>query len=736
MGRANSKSTLSQNIAEILGTATPQAKTQAPGPLRKSLIYSSMALLAVNPSQAYAVSLGELNVQSQLGQPLNATVPLTLNKGESLPKDCINPSNAGTTLNNPPGMRVIAPEAYKPGTYNLRVTTTNPLREPMYEISLLIDCPGTPVLMRQYVLMLDLVTAPLTSPVISGDVIEMPVSGTPATSAPVARQPQTNPARSLRRQGAPIAAGSQYRVSEGDTLSTIAARIDGRKPDSTWRVANHLFDNNPNAFIRSNPDLIKLGSLINIPDAMTLATLTKSKAAPFKAAPAPVVAKAITPNATTTPAPKPEPARTVTPVVTSSRPEQPATSSEPETSDALTNTAEAVAAGSVIAELNADTINKPAQQDAASSPFADETAPAESLTATITAENTNAESITPKPATIETSQAVATSTTIDNEQGSPLLAVLFGMLLGAILSFVLLRTKLIDGLTQLVRGRKTPVTNLHVPAEPPVKTPIATELKAPVSAPADSVASDSTDEQSEGLQIGNPAEDTYIVESLANDPSIDFGQHVDAKSSVKSEAAPEDNAVLTELFNESFAEPAALESDVFDPTGGVDLTADNGENPTAEMTVDFPLDDDLASDPTAEMPASNTFSEMDETSEMSAAQEEEMDRSLIEALGDTMNEKLDEAALEAGLEDDLSPTAAINPEELGIELDDLPSGDDDLSDELEEALTMLEKEFDDEFTASQILERSEINRTLEDADKNRSDANPLDTNPLKKQGNG
>ena len=157
MGPAESKSRLSQSIAEILGTAEPAGNTTIhPGPFRKSLIYSSMALLAINPVAVNAVGLGEMSVNSHLGQPLDVTVPFTLAAGESIPQDCIAPARTSSAIGTPKKLRVSHPAATQPGTYNLRVTTTNALHEPMYEISLLIDCPGTSVLLRQYVLMLDM----------------------------------------------------------------------------------------------------------------------------------------------------------------------------------------------------------------------------------------------------------------------------------------------------------------------------------------------------------------------------------------------------------------------------------------------------------------------------------------------------------------------------------------------------------------------------------------------------
>jgi len=223
----------------------------------------------------------------------------------------------------------------------------------MYEISLLVDCPGTPLLVRQYVLMLDIpgvqppvtvISAPTTD---QGDTLRVPAASPQTAVKPIDQATSQNAARSLRSSQAAIPAGKAYRVRAGDTLSTIAARINGRAPDTIWSVASLLFTTNPQAFIRNNPDLIKLGSLINIPDAAELVGLETGRAT-------------VTPATVTTPSfaqpetipettseslsmPAPVPAPIPAPVATSAatnRPEVFVTEPERPESTTLTNESE------------------------------------------------------------------------------------------------------------------------------------------------------------------------------------------------------------------------------------------------------------------------------------------------------------------------------------------------------------------------------------------------------------
>jgi Tfp pilus assembly protein FimV len=158
MGRVKHRSILGQQIANILGTAGNSAKNRAM--LRtaatRSLVCGGVALLVVAPAQVEAVGLGEIRVQSTLGRPLQAFVPMRVGTGETLPANCVKPGTSRGELTQPQDLRVASPTVTEPGTYNLRISTPKSLHEPMYELSLVINCPGTPVLVRHYVLMLDL----------------------------------------------------------------------------------------------------------------------------------------------------------------------------------------------------------------------------------------------------------------------------------------------------------------------------------------------------------------------------------------------------------------------------------------------------------------------------------------------------------------------------------------------------------------------------------------------------
>ena len=248
--------------------------------LRQSVAYGSMMMLAFNPAQVGAMGLGDMHVKSRLGQPLEASVPLTLGAGESLPKNCLQPTFANNTLRSPQDLRVQAPATAGPGRVEVRITTANPLREPMYELSLMVKCTGVSLLVRQYVLMLDLpgmpqattTQYPAAATTVAAESAPRQIDG--GLTTPVAeRRAPVDPARALAPRADGIPAGSMYRVSSGDTLSTIARRVNGRLADTTWQVADRIYADNPAAFIRNDPNLIKLGSLIRVPAGGDLAVM-------------------------------------------------------------------------------------------------------------------------------------------------------------------------------------------------------------------------------------------------------------------------------------------------------------------------------------------------------------------------------------------------------------------------------------------------------------------------------
>jgi pilus assembly protein FimV len=274
---------------------------------------AGMALLAASPA-AQALSLGEITVHSSLGQRLDASVPVQLAAGESLTGECIQATRSGSSeLSRIPNAGVLTPEATGPGQYTLRISSAAALYEPIYALGLLAACPGTAAISRQYVLMLDLPgmatgQEPVPAQPLVAQTGELPdaLPASPAradvlrTAVPRERPQRTR--RALDAMAAPIQPGTRYQVVSGDTLSSIAVRVSGRRV--TLRdLAAQIFTANPAAFIRNDMNLIKLGSTIVIPAADTLADTASAVAPPASLPlPAPVPEAVAIPPAAALPA--------------------------------------------------------------------------------------------------------------------------------------------------------------------------------------------------------------------------------------------------------------------------------------------------------------------------------------------------------------------------------------------------------------------------------------------------
>ena len=59
--------------------------------------------------------------------------------------------------------------------------------------------------------------------------------------------------------------GGEYVVVRGDTLGTIAARIEGREPGTIQAIADRILELNPTAFEGGDPTEMRLGSRLKLP---------------------------------------------------------------------------------------------------------------------------------------------------------------------------------------------------------------------------------------------------------------------------------------------------------------------------------------------------------------------------------------------------------------------------------------------------------------------------------------
>ncbi len=242
-------------------------------------------LLALFPVLANSLGLGELRVESYLGEPLRASVPLRL-AGERQPVDCILRNETGPEQREPgipqlADVKVLA-EAKGDGVA-LTITTKDPVREPIFGLVLRADCGGGAVV-RRYTALLDPPLPPVLRPALERALAPTP----PAAAASPGRAPEPE-----RRRPS----GRTWTVLRGETLSGIAAQLAPSEWRSQARLVAALVEANPDVFPDGDPDRMPAGAVLQLPDlpgspspareAPAPAPLAeRSPAAPASAAPA------------------------------------------------------------------------------------------------------------------------------------------------------------------------------------------------------------------------------------------------------------------------------------------------------------------------------------------------------------------------------------------------------------------------------------------------------------------
>lgn len=222
------------------------------------------ALLAIGggygvmADNAAALELGEINVQSTLGQPLRASIAYALGPNESIHGSCIylRPANASR------GLPEIRNALVNVSNGAIRLTGSTAVREPLLTLQLVVDCPYSANLSREYALFIEPSSRLQTAPVVA-------TTGPSVRSvAPIVRRnvaPAVQPAaRPVSTSAAPIRGESRYRVQAGDSLSGIAARISDRDI-SLWQAVDVIFAANPDAFINNDRNRLRAGSVLVLP---------------------------------------------------------------------------------------------------------------------------------------------------------------------------------------------------------------------------------------------------------------------------------------------------------------------------------------------------------------------------------------------------------------------------------------------------------------------------------------
>lgn len=245
-------------MRQAQGTALNRA---APGIGRRIAVLGLFLGLGLAAGSS-ALTLGDLQVQSTLGEPLSALVRVDPGAQETIRRECFSAGGEAGALPGVPNIEnlVLVLEQRATGTH-LRMLSRAPVREPLAQVVLRVRCPGLPSMTRSFMVLLDpgWMFKPTTT--LADRTPALPVVGS---------------AGAIRGD---IPPGSLYTVRPGDTLSGVAARIDGRPPYSVWPLASRIRDLNPAAFENGRADALIAGARLTIPSLDQVATSASRSAA-------------------------------------------------------------------------------------------------------------------------------------------------------------------------------------------------------------------------------------------------------------------------------------------------------------------------------------------------------------------------------------------------------------------------------------------------------------------------
>ena len=242
---------------------------------------ATAALLGLCGTQAAALSLGRITVQSSLGEPLRAEIEvpeINAEEAASLKANVALPEvfrAAGLEYNPAMANLQVTLQKRTDGRAFIRLSSDKPVNEPF--VDMIIEANwATGRIVRDYTMLFDPPSLRQTpAPTPAQIPAQINVSKATAAVSPTTSQSFSKPAEASKVAGkkttaipapvkAPASAASQMTVKSGDTASKIAALT---KPDnvSLDQMLVALLRANPNAFVGENVNRIKAGAVVDIP---------------------------------------------------------------------------------------------------------------------------------------------------------------------------------------------------------------------------------------------------------------------------------------------------------------------------------------------------------------------------------------------------------------------------------------------------------------------------------------
>ncbi|MCC6301534.1 MAG: hypothetical protein IT489_01875 [Gammaproteobacteria bacterium] len=243
-----------------------------------------LAVLALlMPMGASPLGLGDITLHSALNQPLDAEIELTAlgqTQGEEITVALASPAafeNAGIDRSLTLAGLTFEVMAEDGRTPYIRVSSTDPVKEPFLDFLVEIDWPSGHLL-REYTLLLD--------PPVVVDEEPLPVESAVAGDGPV-----VSPAESALHDGSATSPESSARttpvvdalsygpVQRNDTLWSIASRMQEANTAATVeQIMMALLKANPEAFYQGNVNELKAGYVLRVSDPALLTAMSRAAA--------------------------------------------------------------------------------------------------------------------------------------------------------------------------------------------------------------------------------------------------------------------------------------------------------------------------------------------------------------------------------------------------------------------------------------------------------------------------
>ena len=246
-----------------------------------ALALATAVLLGVWASDAAALALGRLAVQSALGEPLRADIEIVEINAEEV-------ATLRATVASPEAFRAAGLE-YSPSLANIEITlqrrpdgrhflqlsSQRPVNDPFIDLILETRWASGRIV-RDYTMLFDPADLRQSSPPAVAQVA--PVAPPPATSPQAAPSASTAPVTRAAPEAAPATPGAaartapgkgdgkQVKVQSGDTAGKIAAANKAVNV-SLDQMLMAMLHANPDAFIGGNVNRLKAGAVLEIPSA-------------------------------------------------------------------------------------------------------------------------------------------------------------------------------------------------------------------------------------------------------------------------------------------------------------------------------------------------------------------------------------------------------------------------------------------------------------------------------------